>query len=122
MISEKFLYWTYFLSDDGSADDIIPSFFNIPEYHSKYLFLHVRPGISFNFEKDQLLTQLSNYTFEIDKLEEDYILDEMGVHGKLVYNDILKQYGFGENYKLYAVSISPESVSLIKKLFNSVKI
>lgn len=118
---EKYLYWTYFLSEQHTVTDIIPGFFNVSEYSDKYLFLHVKAGISFNFQQDKLLDRLAQYTFEISKEEEDYILDDMGINGKKTYACTLKELGLGDDYLLYAVSLSTESVKLIQQLVDSLK-
>lgn len=116
MKTEKYLYWTYFLPERYDHPSIIPGFFNFSDYKENFLFFHVKAGISFNFEQDHLLNQIAQYTFEISKEEEDYILSDMGDNGKRNYIEKIKELGLSDDYMLYAMAITPESVYLFKQL------
>jgi len=122
MKTEKYLYWTYFLPEQYDNPSIIPGFFDFSDYKEKFLFFHVKAGISFNFEQDHLLSQIAEYTFEICKEEEDYILSDMGDNGKRNYANRLKELGFSDDYMLYAMSITEESVALFKSLLKSIEV
>ena len=61
------------------------------------------------------------YTFEISKEEEDYILSDMGDNGKRNYINTIKEQGLGDDYMLYAMAITKESVRLFRQLLLSLQ-
>ena len=115
MRKEKFLYWNYYVPEDNKKFPVIVSFFDIGDYKDKYFFLHVDSRISFNVEKDLMLSELEQYVYPISKLEEDMLLDEMGENGKRQYSEILRSLHFDDNYKIYSFSITSESTYLFTK-------
>ncbi len=119
MKREKFLYWNYYIPEDNRKSPVIVSFFDIGDYKDRYVFLHVSSNISFNVEKDYVLSELEQYVYPISKLEEDMLLDEMGENGKRQYTELLRSNHLDENYKLYSFSITSESTYLLTKFLES---
>ena len=119
MRKENFLYWNYYVPEDNLKTPVIVSFFDIGDYKDRYVFLHVDSRISFNVEKDDMLSELEQYVYPISKLEEDMLLDEMGENGKRHYAEILYANHLQNDYKLYSFSITSESTYLLTKFLET---
>lgn len=120
MKREKYLYWNYFTFLDDFPQDILVSFFDVGGYRDKFVFLYVRDGFSLNIKMEENIQRLADYMYEVNKTEEDWILDGFGQRGKKRYAETLKSLGIGENYKLYSFTLNDDSIKLLSYFFGKI--
>ena len=110
MTTSSYLYWNYYVPKP--KDNCLYAWFEKSPYKQTFLYCYIKKNISI---ETIIPFDLFDYVYKINNEEEDQILSDMTIKGKLGYFNRLNELGF-EDYSLYAISLSDETLKHLRFL------
>lgn len=112
MYNRQYLYWKYTQPTENSA--YFYGCFEKSPYKDNFIYIYAKENVKLI---DYFPIELADFIYSISKIEEDRILDDMGIKGKYKYYMLLEELGFA-NYNLYALAITETSLKILQELKN----